>query len=113
LANGRFVQVLNTTATAQTSPGHVSCPASSPPVTPKGQGFVLRGGHKNMKTNITAEEKYHEALLKVRDLAFRHNKSLPPKSIKSIQAEATLAQILGWKSNDYIKRIFEKCQIEF
>ena len=52
-------------------------------------------------------------LEKVRLLSFRHNGHCYQKKTKKTPGEPTLAELLGWKSTDSVKRLFKKRQITF
>jgi hypothetical protein len=52
-------------------------------------------------------------LEKVRLLSFRHNGHCYQKKTKKTPGEPTLAELIGWKSNNAVKRLFKKRQITF
>jgi hypothetical protein len=56
---------------------------------------------------------HHTTLMKVRHLSFRHNGSCYQHKTKKEPGELTLVELLGWKSNDAVKRLFKKRQITF
>jgi hypothetical protein len=56
---------------------------------------------------------HHTTLEKVRHLSFRHNGPCYQTKTKKTPGKPTLAELLGWKSTEYIKRLFKKRQITF
>jgi hypothetical protein len=56
---------------------------------------------------------HHTTLEKVRLLSFRHNGTRTQHKTKKTPKELTLAELLGWKSTDAVKRLFKKRQITF